>query len=268
MDSRLFTKKILGVDIVDMSQEKVLEYITTRLEEKRKKFYIVTPNPEIIVYAHHHQGFQKVLNTADLAIPDGIGLLWASKILGNPLNHRITGIGLMEELCRRYANSSVTIGLLGGRQGVAEVVADCLHKKYPKLQVVFVAEEWDESGFAKAKQHQVSSIKYQEKTGKIQNTEDSIHDTAHIDILFVAYGFPKQEEWIVKNLDSIPVTMAMGVGGAFDYISGRVGRAPQGVQRAGFEWLWRLIRQPWRIKRQVKLLEFIILVLQEKFARK
>jgi len=86
---------------------------------------------------------------------------------------------------------------------------------------------------------------------------------AGVDILFVAYGFPKQEEWIAKNLPKLPVKAAMGVGGAFDYISGNVSRAPFFVRAIGLEWLFRLIRQPWRIKRQLRLATFILLVIKE-----
>ncbi len=89
-----------------------------------------------------------------------------------------------------------------------------------------------------------------------------------IDILFVAFGFPKQEEWIAKNLASLPVIAAMGVGGAFDYLSGEVVRAPRFIRRIGFEWLFRLVKQPWRLKRQKALLVFIWLVVRQRLSRK
>ncbi|MEX2144803.1 MAG: WecB/TagA/CpsF family glycosyltransferase, partial [Candidatus Spechtbacterales bacterium] len=137
-----------------------------------------------------------------------------------------------------------------------------LVSKYPGLKVSFAVAELSQ---LEAKKEDVSSIKYQvlSKGKKIHNTKYIIPNT---DVLFVAFGSPKQEIWIKNNLKNLPVTVAMGVGGAFDMISGKVKRAPVFIRSLGLEWLFRLIIQPWRIKRQLRLLEFVFLVLREKIS--
>jgi len=266
-------KNILGVDITDATKNEVLEYIIKNLENLRKKLFIVTPNPEILVLSSKNSSFKNVLNSADLASPDGIGVLIAGKFLGQPLKERFTGVDLIENLCNRVAEKPITVGFLGGRDGVAEKTVECLRKKHPKLKIAFVGEEWPSEDFFTKNQYKVSSIKHKEQenikdVGKnFLNTEYLIHNTG-IDILFVAFGAPKQEFWISENLDKIPVRVAIGVGGAFDYISGKVPRAPGFIRGIGLEWLFRLVVQPWRIKRQIALLQFIWLVFRERINQK
>jgi len=237
----LKTLKILGVKITSESKEKILEYIFSRLKNPQKKTFIITPNPEMLVYASRHLDYQDKLNSAEVALPDGIGLFFASGFKGKQLRERITGIDFMEDICKKAWESPVSMGFLGGKQGVAERAADCLKRKYPWINIVFTGSEWPSSK-------------------KIKITELRTPASETIDILFVAYGVPKQEEWIVDNLEKLPVKAAMGVGGSFDYLSGAVSRAPYLVRFFGFEWLFRLIKQPWRWKRQLALLEFIYLV--------
>jgi len=232
--------------------------LITRIQTGKNKIFVVTPNPEMLVYANNHLDYKDKLNTADIALPDGVGLFFASGILGQPLQERITGIDFLENLCKVAAEKPLSIGFLGGKDGVAKRTAECLLKKYPKLNVVFVAEEWPRDGL-KIKDSGL-------KNNKEKNLKSSIIHPQSIDILFVAFGVPKQEEWIYENLPKIPVKTAMGVGGAFDYLSGSVTRAPFIVRFLGFEWLFRLITQPWRWKRQLALLAFISLVLKEKFS--
>lgn len=240
----MFKKKtILGVGITDTSKKKVLEYIVKNLENGSERYYIVTPNPEILVIANNNPGYKKVLNEAKLALPDGIGVILAGKFLGKRLTGRITGVDLMENLCKEVSKKPITVGFLGGGRGVAEETAKCLQKKYPGLKVVFAQEEW-----------------LKEQAGR----QSHVVNYALIDILFVAFGSPKQEFYLCDNLDKLPVRVAIGVGGAFDFISQRVKRAPLWVQKIGFEWMFRLLREPWRIKRQISLLKFVLLVLREK----
>ena len=227
-------KNILGVGVTDAKSEDILEYVLDEVKKPSKKLSIVTPNPEIVVYATKHPTFKKLINEADLALCDGVGLLLAGMVLGKPLPERITGVDLMKSLCEKSVKKAYTIGFLGGRAGVAERTAECLKGLYPGLRVDFTESDFD--------------VKHFPKKG--------------VDILFVAFGFPKQEEWIAKNLPLLPVKVAMGVGGAFDYLSGNVTRAPFIVRAVGLEWLFRLIRQPWRWRRQLSLLLFAKLVIQ------
>jgi len=173
------------------------------------------------------------------------------------------------------------MGFLGGKHGVAEKTALCLQKKYPWIKVGFTGEEWPGDlgsgrGPVGSHPHSTSSVaplpagaQRGTPTSATPESGEATHFTpAPIDILFVAYGAPKQEEWIAENLEKLPVKAAMGVGGAFDYLSGRVPRAPKIIRMIGLEWLFRLVIQPWRIWRQLSLIMFIYLVCKEFFKRR
>ena len=177
--------------------------------------------------------------------------------MGNPLKERIAGVDFMEELCKRAVDYPITVGFLGGRLGVAEKTAECLKSSYPWLNVVFVGQEWGRNGYILERRSKIKDLPAgrQGQSSKIRTEE--------IDILFVAFGHPKQEEWIAENLHKLPVKVAMGVGGAFDYISGEVKRAPFLVRAMGFEWLYRLVKEPWRWRRQLSLPVFVWLVILE-----
>ena len=248
MEKKIF---LLGVGLNNLKMKDVLEFIIKGLGKNQKKYYIVTPNPEILVLADKDSDYKKVLNNAKLALPDGIGVIMASKLLGKPLRERVRGVDLMENLCKEVSKRPITVGFLGAGPGVAEKAAKCLREKYPGLKVAFIGEEWDTKNF----KFQINST--------IQQFNNSTMKQS-IDILFVAFGSPKQEFWISNNLEKLPVKIAIGVGGAFDFVSGKVRRAPFFVQKLGLEWLFRLIIQPWRIKRQLRLFKFIFWVLKEK----
>ncbi|MCL5435309.1 MAG: WecB/TagA/CpsF family glycosyltransferase [Patescibacteria group bacterium] len=235
MKNKIF---LLGVGFNNLKIGDVLELIKKGLGKNEKKYYIVTLNPEILVIADSDPNYKKVLNGAKLALPDGIGVMMAAKLLGKPLKERIHGVDLMENLCRGVSKQPITVGFLGAGPHVAELTAECLREKYPGLKVVFTGQEWDGKS-------------------KIKNQKSKI------DILFVAFGSPKQEIWIAENLERLPVKVAIGVGGAFDFVSGKVRRAPVFVRKLGLEWLFRLILQPWRIKRQLRLIKFIYLVFKD-----
>ncbi|MBI4096099.1 MAG: WecB/TagA/CpsF family glycosyltransferase [Candidatus Levybacteria bacterium] len=268
-------KNILGVDITSATKKEILEYIIKNLENFQKKLFVVTPNPEFLVLANKNPKFKSILNRADLASADGIGLILAAKILGKPLRGRFTGIDLVKSLCEEVSEKPITVGFLGGRGDVAEKTAECLRKKYPGLKVGFVGEEWpndnlDDRGLRvegrNLKIDGRSSI--HSLTPTVKNLSSTFyHLPSSIDILFVAFGAPKQEYWISENLDKIPVKVAIGVGGAFDYISGKVPRAPSFLRDIGMEWLFRLLVQPWRLKRQLSLIRFVWLVIKEKLSK-
>jgi N-acetylglucosaminyldiphosphoundecaprenol N-acetyl-beta-D-mannosaminyltransferase len=287
-------KNILGVGITDASKKEVLEYIVKNLENFTEKSYFVTPNPEFLVLANKNITFKNILNNADLALADGVGVMIAAKILGKPLKDRFAGVDLVKSLCKEVSEKPITVGFLGGRGGVAELTAECLRKKYPGLKVGFVGEEWlngekidrlshvagdvcsSDRGPVKSNPSRQCSFAVRAvgspssfATPKMSSANKNNltirqFDKKKIDILFVAFGCPKQEFWISENLPKIPVKIAIGVGGAFDYISGKVPRAPGFLRTLGLEWLFRLIVQPWRIKRQLSLIEFIYLVLKER----
>lgn len=238
---------ILGVGITNATMDKILKYIITGLEKADKKYFIVTPNPEILTLANSDFSYKNILNKAEIALSDGVGVIMASKVLGKSLKARVTGIDLLENLCQAVSEKPITVGFLGGRKEIAEKTAECLQKKYPGLKVGFAGREWSD---------------------KLLKSPKLLRLPRKVDILFVAFGAPKQERWIYENLEKLPVKIAIGVGGAFDYISGQVSRAPVFIRKIGLEWLFRLFVQPWRIKRQIKLIEFTLLVLEEKIGNK
>lgn len=241
----------LGVKINKQGREEVLDRVVQMAIDK-KKHYIVTPNPEFVMLAQKDKEFAQILNRADLAVPDGIGLVWASKLLygKNGLKERITGVDLMMDICRLAARKNWSVFLLGAREGVAEKCAQKLVSKYG-LQVLGTHSGWADQSEDK-KNRQIIN----QKIG---------HYPCHF--IFVAYGAGKQEKWIERNLAKIPARVAMGVGGSFDFLSGEVRRAPKLIRRLGLEWFWRLISQPWRWRRQLALPKFVFLVLREKFSR-
>lgn len=227
--------KLLGVKITTSTEDKILEYVVSLLGESGNKAYITTPNPEMIMHARKSPSFNKILNEANVALPDGVGITLCAYLMGKGHIQRITGVDFMEKLCGRLSKSPYSVGFFGGQASVAETTSKRLQKKYSRLNVSYASDQWNE--------------------GKIKGGK--------IDILFVAMGYPKQEEWIYNNLPHIPVKIAMGVGGSFDYISGNVPRAPKTMRNFGLEWLYRLFRQPWRWRRQLALISFTILSLKE-----
>lgn len=236
----MFEKKfILGVGFNNAPENLILEYIVKSVKNLSEKYYIVTPNPELLVIAHNNIKYKRILNNAKLALPDGIGVILASKLLGKGMKGRITGVDLVNKLCEVVAEKPITVGFLGGGPGIADKTAECLVEKYSGLKVILI-----------------QSGNPNESTVKLINK--------NIDILFVAFGSPKQELWISDNLERLPVKVAIGVGGAFDFISGETRRAPVWIRNIGLEWLFRLIIQPWRWRRQVALAKFVFLVLKEK----
>lgn len=237
-------KIVLGINIDDVTMNQVIEIAEGWLS-KPGKHYIVTPNPEILVMAQDDRDLKEVINNADLAIPDGVGLkLTGDIVMTTP------GIDVMEGLIKMAEEKGFTVGFLGGRGEVAAKIAECLRKKYPKLKISFADSggEVDENG------KMLSDYRLP------TTAEDGSQKT--VDLLFVAFGPPKQEKWIAKNLSKLPVKVAMGVGGAFDYLSGKVPRAPIWIRNLGFEWLFRLCLQPWRIKRQSTLIRYLYLLLR------
>lgn len=242
----LKSKKILGISVTTSPKKEILEYTQKYLEKSPEKpLFIATPNPEQMVLAQEDSRFAKILNQADVAIPDGIGLAWAAGVA------RVPGVELMEELVAIAAGRGYPIGLIGGRRGVAVEALECLIRKFPAL-----------SGWA---------VEPEEKT--IGEIIKKIADF-NTRLVFVGLGVPKQEYFIERivhssvhySLCTVHSLVLMSVGGAFDMIAGRTPRAPRAIGAAHLEWLWRLVHEPWRFRRQLALLKFLWLVLRKKLA--
>jgi N-acetylglucosaminyldiphosphoundecaprenol N-acetyl-beta-D-mannosaminyltransferase len=241
--------KILNIKFTTLKEKEILEKIL-KLLKIQKKSYICTPNPEMLLEAEKNLQFKKVLNNSIFNIPDGIGILWAAEQFSNKnskikailtlpfspllkkkiLKNRITGTDLMQKICQILQKTNYKIFLLGAKKGIAELAAKKLTKKYPLLKI---AGTFAGSPFKKDEKNIINII-----------------NKSNADILFVAYGAPAQELWIAKNLKHLKtIKIAMGVGGAFDFISEKRKRAPKWMRKLGIEWLFRLIQEPSRIKR-------------------
>lgn len=222
---------ILGINIHSLSVDELRNVILGYLDSD-KQHQIVTPNPEFCVTAQKDKEFRTILNKASLAIPDGIGLKLSSIFLGKKIKQRITGVELVGEICKIAESKNKNIYLLGAENEVAFKAAQNIKKRYPKINIVGAENEF--SIFGKMKDEKVIKIINKRKP----------------DILFVAFGAPKQEKWIYYNLPKLEtVKIAVGVGGTFDYLSGKVRYAPKSMRILGLEWLYRFYRQPWRWKR-------------------
>ena len=245
-------KDVLGVKIDDLTMEEALETVHSWLGEKGKHS-IFTPNPEIIVAAQKDIGYKNILNKPDLSIPDGVGLKLSGKI-----KNTFAGVDFMEELVKRSQDWAVKVGFLGGAPGVAEKAAKCLSQKYPGVKIIYAESggEVDERG--NSIEYKVLSIEGTKQ--KKASSHYTLYNIPYTDLLFIAFGPPKQEKWIARNLKNLDIKVAMSVGGSLDYISGKVPRVPVILRNLGLEWLFRLIIQPWRIKRQLALLKFLWLL--------
>lgn len=228
---------ILGTNIHKVSKKEVLKKVQEYLKSPKQN-YIVTPNPEIILEAQHDEEFFYILNHADLSLPDGIGLKFAAWLLRENLN-RITGADLTKEILKLAEEKKYKVGVINWCCGLSTIsdIEKVLSRDYPRLN--FIVEDIERG----------EEIKSEGRVGQFKP-----------DIMFVALGAPYQEKAIFHNLKNIPsVKLALGIGGAFDFISGKVKRAPRIIRKIGFEWLWRLVSQPQdRSKRAKRIYNAVI----------
>ncbi|MEM7530929.1 MAG: WecB/TagA/CpsF family glycosyltransferase [Chloroflexota bacterium] len=256
------TVSILDVNIHCVDFEQTLALIAGWIEDARHRgalhqdaenspgevAQICTVNPEFIMEARRNPGFAAVLRRASLCVADGVGVVWAARRQGVHLRERVTGSDGIYRIAERAAHPQHQwhLYLLGAAPGVAEEAAQRLCQQYDGLQIVGAyggnptPDEWPEI----ARRLQV----------------------AQPDMVLVAYGHPKQDFWIDRyraELSELSIHVAIGVGGAFDFVAGRVIRAPKWIQRLGLEWLYRLLQEPWRWRRMMALPQFVWLVLTD-----
>src|SRR6266700_996047 len=190
--------------------------------------------------AQRNKDFCVAINSASLVLADGIGVVWATRYLGRSTPERVTGSDMLPQLARLCAASGYLLYLLGATAGFAEAAGARLQELAPGLEIA--------GTYAGS---------------PAPEEEDEIIERIHMaqaDILCVAYGAPAQDLWIWRNLARLPVAVAIGVGGAFDFLSGHQRRAPRAMQRLGLEWLYRLYREPWRWRRMLALPQFAVRV--------
>ena len=241
---------VLGIRFSDVTQKEA-EKILSRAYIENGFTSVFTPNPEITVRAQSSPKLKKIINSSELILPDGIGIVLASRILSAPLKERVAGIDMGEFLLRYADEHALRIFILGGKNGAAKRAGENILKTYPKLTVCGTHHGY----FEKSK-------KENERLVKIINDSGC-------DILFVCLGFPEQERWIYENRSKLrTVKIAAALGGSVDVWSGQVKRAPKAWQALGMEWCWRVIQSPARIKRLASIPIFIDLVIKQKYRLK
>lgn len=235
---------VLGVRVDDVTMPEALAMADEFMQEPRLH-QIVTVNPEFIVAAQNIPEFARVLDDSDLNLPDGANLVRAAASQGTPLRERVAGTDFIWYLCGLAAVSGWKVFFLGGRGGVGGQSAARLQARYRRLQIVGTFE---------------GSPDPKDEAEILERINES-----GAEMLFVAYGAPAQDLWIQRQRGKLTnVRVAIGVGGAFDFIAKRIRRAPQWMQDMGLEWMYRLALEPWRVRRQWSLVIFTMMMLRQK----
>lgn len=258
---KLIKKQLLGVNITCNTKADILSVIEEYIHEgsgsiKKSPLAIATPNPEQLVLGTKDESFRLVLNRADVALPDGVGVVFAMNALRGVSITRISGIDFLSDLVRLANKTHTTIGFIGGRNDVANKALLSLQSAYVELH------GWSEQP---KEFDTVSDIQTFQMDKIVRRIIDS-----QTKMVFVGLGAPKQEVFIDALKKQLikehagPIVL-MSVGGSFDMIAGSIPRAPAWMQSIGFEWLYRLVGEPWRWKRQTAILRFLFLVFKERF---
>ncbi|KKK38794.1 acetylglucosaminyldiphospho-UDP acetyl-beta-D-mannosaminyltransferase [Mesobacillus campisalis] len=232
---------ILGINFINIRFEEMAEELAARVGNEQKAF-VVTANPEIVMYADAHQRYKNILDSADYVVADGTGIVLASRLLNTPLKERVTGFDLTLSLLQKADQNNWSIYLLGGRPEVNAKAAENIKLTYPGLKLA-----GNRHGFFDWKDPAVV---------------DDIRETKP-DIVLVALGFPKQEQWISLYKDYFEKGIFIGVGGTIDILAGKAKRAPILWRKLNMEWLYRLLKQPSRWRRMLALPRFVVKVMKK-----
>jgi N-acetylglucosaminyldiphosphoundecaprenol N-acetyl-beta-D-mannosaminyltransferase len=229
--------KILGVRVDDVTNRETLDLLESFIRSGGKH-QVATVNPEFIMEAQRNPAFLRTLNDTSLSFPDGIGVIHASRIYGVPFRERVAGVDIVERFAAIAAEKGYTLFFLGAAPGVADQAADILRSRHPGLAVVGTYGG------------SPSPDEEEEICGRI--------NAIRPDVLLVAYGAPRQDLWISRNLGKLNVSVAIGIGGTFDFITGKAVRAPGWMRGIGLEWLHRLLLEPRRWRRMLALPRFAV----------
>ncbi|MDX9917843.1 MAG: WecB/TagA/CpsF family glycosyltransferase [Gudongella sp.] len=242
---------IMGVRILNTTLSEIVENLQNDIESNNKSS-VFTPNTEIVMIAQKNSELIDEINKGTYVIPDGIGLIYGAKMRGIKLQERVTGYDTSISLLKLADEKQLSLYLLGGQDGVAEEAAKRINQEYKGIRI---------SGFHHGyfKGTHTGNDGTEEENAIIEDINKS-----NTDILFVGFGFPKQEKWINSHIDKLNVKVAIGNGGVIDVLAGRVKRAPDIFIKLGLEWFYRLVSSPSRIKRQIVLPLFLIRVLFNK----
>jgi len=237
---------VLGISFDDITIEQSVS-LAYEIIQSDKKSYIVTPNPEIVWNCRKNEELSTAVGSAAIVLPDGIGIIIAARILGTPLRGgRVPGIDFISELFVKMAESGKRVFLYGAKPGIADEAGRKLEQKYPGLCITGTEDGYSNDG---------------------KMTVDKINAAAP-DLLLVCLGSPAQELWMQNNVNNLNVRLCAGLGGAIDIFAGNVKRAPVIFRKAGLEWLYRILREPRRIKRAFKLPLFLFAVIWQRIRGK
>lgn len=237
---------ILGVDFIHTTMNGMIDKLAHHLEKEEKAF-VVTANPEIVLHAYENEDYNKLLQQADYITADGIGVVKAAKWLGKSLPERVTGYDMFMKLLHIANERSYSIYLLGAKEEVIERAVAAIHEQFPNVKIAGYHHGY---------------FDWHDKT--IENEVKELKP----DLMFLAIGFPRQEQWISERIASFDKGIFMGVGGSFDVIAGEVKRAPLIWQKLNLEWLYRLLKQPSRWRRMLALPKFVLTVWGQKLKGK
>jgi N-acetylglucosaminyldiphosphoundecaprenol N-acetyl-beta-D-mannosaminyltransferase len=238
---------MLGVPITRINMEQTLDRVEEFIHE-RSPHLIITSDGTSIVRAQEDAEYHDIVRGADLVTADGRGVVWMARVLGLAVTDRVPGVDMMARLCEVAAQKGYSVYLIGAQPGVAAEAAEVMQTRYPGLKVA-------------GTQH--GYFGPEEEPGVVQAIA-----AAAPDILFVAFGAPRQEKWIRRHQEAIGASVAIGVGGSFDVFAGRVKRAPAWMQRAGLEWLYRALREPKRFRRLGALPRLVVMTLRAALRRR
>lgn len=236
---------VMGVGFDNLTRQEFIDRADSMLREKNRG-YCVTPNAEIVYEAYYDDSFRELLNGAALVLPDGAGVVLGAKILGDPIKEKVAGIEFGEEICRLLAKNGGRLYLLGSKPGIAEKAGAVLSDRYPGLVICGTADGY-----------------FQDETAVVERINE-----ARPDVLFVCLGAPKQERFMQDHFDELDVTLMLGLGGSLDGYAGVAQRAPRWMINLSLEWLYRLIKEPSRLGRMMRLPKFVGLCVKEKLERK
>ncbi|WP_219834513.1 WecB/TagA/CpsF family glycosyltransferase [Paenibacillus sp. R14(2021)] len=239
------TVKILGVPFSKMTLSDTVKLLQARLAGERKPmFHLITANPEIVMAAKQEPQLQAIVNAADLITPDGIGVVLAAKWQGVLIPERVTGFDLLTRLLEGAKTKGFSLYVVGADEETNAKAASIIVDKYPGVEIV-----GRHNGYYKGEQEEALVADIERKQP---------------DLLIVALGAPNAEKWIYKHKSRLKAKVAFGVGGSLDVIAGKVKRAPVIWQKLNVEWLYRLLKQPSRWRRQLVLPKFALTILTTK----
>lgn len=230
---------VRGVGFDNVTLEQASQFLRSECASGRCSMAVFTPNSEIVQMCIEDEALRAVVNSASLVIPDGIGVVKAARILGTPLKGKVAGVELGREVLAFAAQDALPVYFLGGKPGVAELAAEKMTEAYPGLIVAGMRDG------------------YFQKNGPENDAAVAQVNESGAKILFVCLGAPAQEKWIAENMAKMPgVQILLGLGGSLDVYAGTVKRAPKIFIRLGLEWFYRLLKEPWRIGRMMRLPQF------------